>query len=52
MRKQREVTTHLLIPNKTSTLVDEFAVKDLSLGTSEALVPEFTVKDMSLVRTH
>ena len=39
---------HLFIPNKTATLVPEFAVGDLHLGRTTALVPEFTVKDLPL----
>ena len=42
---------HLLIPNKTATLVPEFAVEDLPLGSTAVLVPEFTVKDLPLGRT-
>ena len=34
---------HLFIPNKTATLVPEFAVEDLPLGRTAVLVPEFTV---------
>ena len=42
---------HLFIPNKTATLVPEFAMEDLSLGRIAALVPEFAVKDLPLSRT-
>ena len=42
---------HLFIPSKTTTLVPEFAVKDLSLSRTAALVPEFAVKNLSLGRT-
>ena len=42
---------HLFIPSKTTTLVPEFAVKDLPLGRTSALVPEFAVKDLPLGRT-
>ena len=42
---------HLVIPSKTATLVPEFAVEDLSLGTTAALVPEVAVKDLPLGRT-
>ena len=41
----------LFIPSKTATLVPEFAVEDLPLGTTTALVPEFAVKDLTLART-
>ena len=42
---------HLFIPNKTATMVHEFAVEDLRLGGTTALVPEFAVKDLPLGRT-
>ena len=42
---------HLFIPNKTATLVPEFAVEDLPLGRIADLVPEFAVKDLLLGRT-
>ena len=42
---------HLFIPNKTSTLVPEFAMEDLPLGRTAAWVREFAVKDLSLGRT-
>ena len=42
---------HLFIPNKTVTLVLDFAVDDLRLGKIATLVPEFVVKDMPLDRT-
>ena len=42
---------HLFIPNKTATMVHEFAVEDLRLGRTAALVPEFAVKDLPLGRT-
>ena len=42
---------HLFIPNKTATLVPEFAVEFLPLGRTATLVPEFAVKDLSLGRT-
>ena len=32
--------THLFIPSKTATLVDEFAMEDLPMGRTAALVPE------------
>ena len=48
--KQREATAPIH-PNKTETLVPEFAVEDLPLGRTAALVPEFVVKDLSLDRT-
>ena len=35
----------LFIFSKTATLVPEFVVEDLPLGTTAALVPEFAVKD-------
>ena len=35
---------HLFIPSKPATLVPEFAVEDLLLGSTAALVPEFSVK--------
>ena len=41
----------LFIPSKTSTLVSEFAVKDLPLGRTVALTPEFAVIDLPLRRT-
>ena len=42
---------YLIIPNKTATLVSEFAVEDLPLGrTAAALVPEFAVKNLPLDR--
>ena len=43
--------SHLLIPSKTATLVPEFAVEDLPLGTTVALVPEYAVKDLPFGRT-
>ena len=43
---------HLFIPNKTATLVSEFAVEDLSLGTTAALVPQFAVKDLPLEKNY
>ena len=42
---------HLFMPNKTATMVPEFAVEALRLGITTALVPEFTVKDLPLGRT-
>ena len=42
---------HLFIPSKTTILIPEFAVEDLSLGRTAAWVPEFAVKDRSLGRT-
>ena len=42
---------HLFIPSKTATLVPEFAVEDLPLGTTATLVPELPVKDLPLGRT-
>ena len=39
---------HLLFTSKTETLVPEFAVADLPLGTTAAMVPEFAVKDLPL----
>ena len=42
---------HLFIPNKTATLVPEFAVEDMPLSRTAALVPEFAVKDLPLGRT-
>ena len=44
--------SHLLNPNKTPTLVPEFAVADLPLVTTADLVPEFAVKDLPLGRKH
>ena len=41
---------HLFIPNKTATLVPEFAVEDLPLEWTAIMVPEFAVKDLSLGR--
>ena len=43
---------HLFIPSKTATLLPEFAVEDLPLGTTATLVPAFAVKDLILDRTH
>ena len=42
---------HLFIPNKTATLVPEFAVEDLPLGRTVHLVPEFAVKNLPSGRT-
>ena len=42
---------HQFIPNKTATLVPEFAVEDLRLGKTTALVPKFAVKGLPLGRT-
>ena len=42
---------HLFISSKSTTLVLEFAVEDLSFGRTAALVPEFAVKDLPLGRT-
>ena len=39
---------HLLIPNKTATLVPKFVVENLPLCRTAALVPEFAVKDLPL----
>ena len=41
---------HLFIPNKTATLVPEFAVEDLPLDRTAALVSRFAVKDLHLGR--
>ena len=41
----------LFILNKSATLLLEFAVETLPLGTTAALVPKFTVKDLPLDRT-
>ena len=43
---------HLFIPSKNVTLVPEFTVEDLPLGSAAALMPEFAVKDLLLGRTH
>ena len=43
---------HKFIPNKTATLVPEFAVEDLSLDRNATLVPAFAVKDLLLGRKH
>ena len=40
-----------LIPIKTTTLVPEFAVKDMLLGRTAAVVPKFAMKDLPLGRT-
>ena len=42
---------HLFIPSKTATMVPEFAVEDLPLGTIAVLVPELTGKELPLGRT-
>ena len=42
---------HLFLPNETATLIPEFAVEDLPLGSTAAFVPEFAMKDLPLVRT-
>ena len=42
---------HLFIPNKTATLVSEFAMEDQPLGRTADLVPDFAVKDLPLSRT-
>ena len=42
---------HLLIPSKIATLILEFAMEDLPLGSTAAFVPEFSVKDLPLGRT-
>ena len=42
---------NLLIPSKTATLVPEFGVENLPLGSIIALVPEFAVKDLPLGTT-
>ena len=42
---------HLHVPSKTATLVSEFAMEDLPLGTTVVLVPEFAVKYLPLGRT-
>ena len=42
---------HLFIPNKTATLVPEFAVEDLPLDRTATLVPAFVVNDLPLGRT-
>ena len=39
----------LFIPNKTATLIPEFAVEHLPWGRTAALVPEFAVKDLPLM---
>ena len=39
---------HLFIPNKTATLVPEFAVEDLRLDRTATMVPAFAVKDLPL----
>ena len=51
VRKAMEKLPHLLIRNKTATMVHEFAVEDLHLDRNAALVPEFAVKDLPLGRT-
>ena len=38
---------HLFIPNKTSTLVPEFAMEELPLGRTAALVAQFSVKNLT-----
>ena len=43
--------SHLFIPNKTATLVPEFAVENLHLDRIETLVPDFAVEDLPLGRT-
>ena len=43
MRKATESYRTLYIPSKTATLIPEFAMDDLPLGTTAALVPEFVV---------
>ena len=42
---------HLFIPNKTATLVPEFAVEDLPLDRTATLVSAIAVKDLPLCRT-
>ena len=42
---------HLFIPNKTATLVPEFAVEDIPLSRTAALAPGFPGKDLPLDRT-
>ena len=42
---------HLFIPSKTTTMVPEFAVKDLLLDRTATLVPAFVVKNLPLGRT-
>ena len=39
---------HLFIPNKTATLVRDFAVEALPLGRTATLVPELTVNELPL----
>ena len=43
--------THLFIPSKTTTLIPEFAVEDLTFGRTATLVRAFEVKDLLLGRT-
>ena len=49
--KQQEATAPIL-PNKTATLIPEFATEDLPVGRIAASMPEFAVKDLPLGRTH
>ena len=37
---------HLFNPSKTATLVSDFAVEDLPLGTTAAYVPALAVNDL------
>ena len=39
---------HLFRPSEIATLVPEFAVEDLPVGSTEALVSEFAVKELPL----
>ena len=48
--KQREVSAPIQSLGKSTALVPEFAVKDLSLSRTAALVLEFAVKDQPLGR--
>ena len=49
--KSNRKLPHLFIPSKSTTLVPEFAVEELSSGRTEALVHEFAVRDLPLGRT-
>ena len=50
-RESNGKVQNLFIPNKTATLIPEFAVEDLHLGRTAALVPEFAVKYLPLGTT-
>ena len=42
---------HLFVPNKTETLVPEFAVENLPFDRTTTLIPEFAMKDLPFGRT-